>query len=239
MPSTGTISCFSPPSGPGVRLDAGVRSGSEVSGQFDSLLAKLVVTGRDRTEALERARRALAEFEISGVRTTLPFLRAVLVDPAFTGEGPDGFAVHTGWIEEEYRPDPAAPQADDDGDDDRVRIRIGNRWLTVALPALGRGGDGPLAQVREQARERLQEAEPGGSGVISAPMQGTVVQVAVADGDQVEAGELLVVIEAMKMENPVRATQAGRVEGLILRVGETVAQGEVLGHVAAPAETTG
>jgi acetyl-CoA/propionyl-CoA carboxylase biotin carboxyl carrier protein len=141
--------------------------------------------------------------------------------------------VHTGWIEEEYQPDPgAADDQEESGEDlSRVRIQIGNRWLTVSLPVLEQTVDGPLGQVREQARERLRDAGPAGNGVISAPMQGTVVRLAVSDGDEVEAGEILVVIEAMKMENPVRATQAGRVEGLALSVGDTVAQGEVLGQV--------
>ncbi|MEP6816801.1 MAG: biotin carboxylase N-terminal domain-containing protein [Marmoricola sp.] len=231
-PSTGTITRFRPPGGPGVRLDSGVVAGSEVSAQFDSLLAKLVITGQDRTQAIERARRALGEFEITGVRTTLPFLRAVVSDPAFVGDG-DGFAVHTGWIENEYQPATTESEDFEDVAEGRVKVRIGNRWLQVVLPSLEAATGGPLTQVREQARERLQQAEPGGSGDICAPMQGTVTEVAVAEGDQVEAGQVLVVIEAMKMENPLRAAHAGRVEGLRVSTGDTVAQGDVLGHVLA------
>jgi acetyl-CoA/propionyl-CoA/long-chain acyl-CoA carboxylase, biotin carboxylase, biotin carboxyl carrier protein len=231
LPSTGTITRFVAPSGPGVRLDSGVVVGSEVSGGFDSLLAKLVVTGRDRTEAIERARRALHEFEIEGVHTTLPFHRGVVLDPAFVGDGPDGFSVHTRWIEQSCTTGtPAASAPDDAGG--RVKVRIGNRWMDVALPALARATEGPMARIRDEARERLEQAAPGGNGDISAPMQGTVTRVAVAEGEEVEDGQVLVVIEAMKMENPVRATARGRVEGLRATVGDTVAQGDLLGRVA-------
>jgi acetyl-CoA/propionyl-CoA carboxylase, biotin carboxylase, biotin carboxyl carrier protein len=231
LPSTGTITRFVAPSGPGVRLDSGVVVGSEVSGGFDSLLAKLVVTGRDRTEAIERARRALHEFEIEGVRTTLPFHRQVVLDPAFVGDGPDGFGVHTRWIERSYAAGtPAESEPDEAGG--RVKVRIGNRWMDVALPALDRATEGPMARIRREARERLEQAAPGGNGDISAPMQGTVTRVAVTEGEEVEDGQVLVVIEAMKMENPVRATAPGRVEGLRATVGDTVAQGDLLGRVA-------
>ncbi len=238
LPSTGTITRFAAPGGPGVRLDAGVESGSVVSGAFDSLLAKLVVTGRDRTEALERARRALRETTIEGVATTLSFHRRVVDDPAFAGSAPEDFAVHTRWIEQEHAGDAARPQADADQDVSRGRVKvwIGNRWMQVALPALADAHDGPLAGVREAARERLEEAAhevaPGGDGAIRAPMQGTVTQVGVADGDDVDAGQLLVVIEAMKMENPVRAALAGRVGDLVVAVGDSVSQGQLLGTVA-------
>jgi len=231
LPSTGTITRFVSPSGPGIRLDSGVVVGSEVSGRFDSLLAKLIVTGRDRREVIERARRALHEFEIEGVRTTLPFHRAVVTDPAFVGDGPDGFTVHTGWIEQSYVPDQRGSDSSDD-DGGVVRLRIGNRWMDVAVPAFAHAIEGPMARIRRQARERLEQATPGGNGDISAPMQGTVTQVAVVEGDEVEAGQLLVVIEAMKMENPVRAKADGRVEGLRIAVGATVAQGVLLGRVA-------
>ena len=231
LPSTGTITSFVAPSGPGVRLDAGVAVGSEVTGRFDSLLAKLVVVGRDRAQAIERARRALRELEIEGVRTTLPFHRAVVVDPAFVGDGPDGFTVHTSWIEQSYVADETAASCEEP--DDLVKVWIGNRWMRVAVPALAQAQatDGPMARVRDEARELLQQAAPTASGDLIAPMQGTVTRVAVTDGDEVEPDQLLVVIEAMKMENPVRATSAGRVEGLRITVGDTVAQGELLGRV--------
>ena len=204
-----------------------------IGGEFDSLLAKLVVTGRDRLQAIERARRALAEFDVAGVRTTLPFLRAVLTEPAFTADGPDGFAVYTSWIEQDYRPAAAAAGAADPGDRDdaRVAVRVGRRWLDVDVPGLTQAREGPLAQARQQARERLERAGQQLGDLISAPMQGTVMQLAVDEGEEVTAGQLLAVIEAMKMENPLRAPHPGRVTGLHVRVGDTVAQGTVICRV--------
>jgi acetyl-CoA/propionyl-CoA carboxylase, biotin carboxylase, biotin carboxyl carrier protein len=236
-PATGRITRFRPPAGPGIRVDAGVEDGSVVGGQFDSLLAKVIVTGRDRPQAIERARRALREFDIAGVRTTVPFLRAVLAEPAFTAEGPGGFAVHTRWIEQDYLPAAAVPPegdtaADNEAGDEAVMVRVGSRWLPVAVPGLARARAGPLAQAREQAREQRQRAAPGADGVISAPMQGTVVRVMVTEGENVAAGQVLAVVEAMKMENPVRAPHAGQVTGLRARAGETVAQGTALCRVA-------
>jgi acetyl-CoA/propionyl-CoA carboxylase biotin carboxyl carrier protein len=232
-PSTGTITRFRAPSGPGIRLDSGVEAGGVVGGQFDSLLAKLIVTGRDRPQAIERARRALAEFDVAGVQTTLPFLRAVLTEPAFTAEGPDGFTVHTSWIEQDYLPAAGAVGSPDPGDldDERVAVQVGSRWLAVAVPGLAQASEGPLVLAREQALERLERAGQQAGDVISAPMQGTVMRVAVADGDQVDVGQLLVVVEAMKMENPLRAPHRGQVTGLSVQVGDTVAQGTVLCRV--------
>jgi acetyl-CoA/propionyl-CoA carboxylase biotin carboxyl carrier protein len=233
VPSTGTITGLRVPSGPGIRLDSGVDTGTRVGGQFDSLLAKLIVTGRDRRQALERARRALAEFEIDGVQTTLPFFRAVLAEPAFTAEGPDGFAVHTRWIEQDYQPgpatDPGGPVAE--SAETGVPVRIGRRWLIADVPGLAQAREGPLARAREQARERRERAEQAAGDVIGAPMQGTVLRVAVADGDEVTAGQELIVVEAMKMENPLRAPHPGRVTDLHAAVGDTVAQGTVLCRV--------
>jgi acetyl-CoA/propionyl-CoA carboxylase biotin carboxyl carrier protein len=248
-PSTGTITRFRAPGGPGIRLDSGVEAGDVIGGQFDSLLAKLIVTGRDRRQAIERARRALAEFDVAGVRTTLPFLRAVLAEPAFTAEGPDGFAVHTGWIEQEYLPtsslEPASPQPSEHGPsehgpgepgDERVPVRVGNRWLMADVPGLAQAREGPLALARQQARERRERAGQQAGDAISAPMQGTVMRVAVAEGDEVAAGQLLAVVEAMKMENPLRAPHPGRVTSLRVRAGDTVAQGALLCRVTPPGE---
>jgi acetyl-CoA/propionyl-CoA carboxylase, biotin carboxylase, biotin carboxyl carrier protein len=197
------------------------------------------VTGRDRVQAVERARRALAEFEVTGVRTTLPFLRAVLAEPAFTAEDPAGFTVHTRWIEQEFNP--ACLEGSGDHADDRVPVRIGGRWLTVAVPGLAQARKGPLARALEQARKQRKRTEQAAGDVIAAPMQGTVVRVAVADGDEVAVGQVLVVVEAMKMENPLRAPHPGRVSGLHATPGDTVAQGAMLCRVvpadaAAPAD---
>ena len=244
-PSTGTITRFRAPSGPGIRLNAGVEAGRVIGGQFDSLLAKLVVTGRDRLQAIERARRALAEFDVAGVRTTLPFLRAVLTEPAFTADGVDGFAVHTSWIEHDYRPAADAAGLADPGDPDhaRVAVRVGRRWLEADVPGLTQAREGPLVLARQQARERLERAGQQAGDVISAPMQGTVMRLAVGEGAEVTAGQLLAVIEAMKMENPLRAPHQGRVTGLRVSVGDTVAQGTVLCRItgadaAGPGEAT-
>jgi len=231
-PSAGQLTRFRPPAGPGIRVDSGVEDGSVIGGQFDSLLAKLIVTGRDRPQAIERARRALREFDIAGVRTTLPFLRAVLAEPAFTAEGPGGFAVHTRWIEEDYRP---AAAASGDAGDEPVMIKVGSRWLPVALPGLVQAREGALTLAREQARERRQRAGQASGDVISAPMQGTVVRITVAEGQDVTAGQVLAVVEAMKMENPVRSPHAGQVTGLRVAAGDTVARGAVLCRVAADA----
>jgi len=234
-PSTGTITRFRPPGGPGVRVDSGVEAGSVIGGQFDSLLAKVIVTGRDRPQALERARRALGEFDLAGVRTTLPFLRQVLTEPAFTAEGPAGFAVHTRWIEQDYLP--AAPAGAEEPDTERVAVRVGRRWLSVDVPGLAQAREGPLVLAREQARDRLERAGQAAGDAVRAPMQGTVIRVEVADGDEVAAGQLLVVVEAMKMENPLRAPHPGRVTGLHVSVGDTVAQGATLCQVT-PGQVT-
>jgi len=234
-PSTGTITRFRPPGGPGVRVDSGVEAGSVIGGQFDSLLAKVIVTGRDRPQALERARRALGEFDVAGVRTTLPFLRQVLTEPAFTAEGPAGFAVHTRWIEQDYLP--AAPAGAEEPDTERVAVRVGRRWLSVDVPGLAQAREGPLVLAREQARDRLERAGQAAGDAVRAPMQGTVIRVEVAAGDEVAAGQLLVVVEAMKMENPLRAPHPGRVTGLHVSVGDTVAQGATLCQVT-PGQVT-
>ncbi|HEY0715984.1 MAG TPA: biotin carboxylase N-terminal domain-containing protein [Streptosporangiaceae bacterium] len=231
IPSTGVITGWQVPGGPGVRLDSGVEVGTEVSGQFDSLLAKLIVTGRDRRQALERARRALAEFEVTGVQTTLPFFRDVLAEPAFTAAGPAGFAVHTRWIEQEYSPAPAAAGPEPPDGDPAVPVRIGRRWLSADVPGLVQAREGPLAQARQQARDRRERAGQAAGDGISAPMQCTVLRVAVSDGDEVTAGQVVIVVEAMKMENPLRAPHAGRVTGLATAAGDTVAQGTVLCRV--------
>jgi acetyl-CoA/propionyl-CoA carboxylase biotin carboxyl carrier protein len=149
----------------------------------------------------------------------------VLAEPAFTAEGPGGFAVHTTWIEQDYRPAPAA------SGDEPVMIKVGGRWLPVAVPGLAQAREGPLVLARQQARERRPRAGQAAGDLISAPMQGTVVRVMVTEGETVTAGQVLAVVETMKMENPVRAPHAGQVAGLRAVAGETIAQGAPLCRV--------
>lgn len=252
LPAPGTVARFEPPAGPGVRLDSGVVAGTEVSGAFDSLLAKLIVTGADRRQALERSRRALEEFRIDGMATALPFHRAVVTDPAFTAINPDGsageFTVHTRWIETEFtqqlapfEPDAAARPDDPAESDGRQRIlaEVNGKRVEVRLPAelavSGRATSADRGR-RRSARRRAGGAAAGG-GTVTAPMQGTVVKVAVEPGAAVQAGDLLAVIEAMKMENPVTATISGTVSSVEVAVGTSVGSGEVVARIEPAAET--
>ncbi|KAA2251223.1 acetyl/propionyl/methylcrotonyl-CoA carboxylase subunit alpha [Solihabitans fulvus] len=235
LPAPGTVTTFAIPSGPGVRVDAGVESGSVIGGQFDSLLAKLIVTGETREQALERARRALDELVVEGMATVLPFHRAIVRDPAFTAE--DGFAVHTRWIETEFDntipPFAGAAEAGEDEPRQTVVVEVGGRRLEVSLPGdLAVGGGARSGGAAAKAAPRRRTGGKGGAAVsgdaVTAPMQGTIVKVAVEDGQQVAVGDLVVVLEAMKMENPVTAHKAGTVTGLAAAAGSTVSQGTVL-----------
>src|SRR3954470_7038010 len=240
LPQPGVVTRWEPPGGPGVRLDSGVVEGSVVGGAFDSMLAKLVVTGRTRVEALERARRALAEFEVEGMPTVLPFHRAVVCDPAFAPEDPgQPFGVHTRWIETEFAntiepwqgtPGPAPEPAERE----RIVVEVGGKRLEVSLPA----GFGAAAGARTPAarsapkRSASRAAKSAGSGdALTSPMQGTIVKVAVEEGQTVAAGDLVVVLEAMKMEQPLTAHKAGTVTGLAAQVGQTVTNGAVIAEI--------
>jgi len=238
LPAPGTLTRFDVPAGPGVRMDAGVQAGSVIGGQFDSMLGKLIVTGADRTQALQRSRRALAELRIEGMATVLPFHRLVVGDPAFVGDE-TGFAVHTRWIETEWdntvEPFTGAPSPPEDDATPRhnVVVEVGGRRLEVSLPGdLTLGGSN--GAVKPKARKR---SVAGGAAAVSgdavvAPMQGTVVTVAVSEGQTVAAGELIAVLEAMKMENPVTAHKDGTVTGLSVQPGAPVSQGAVLCELA-------
>jgi acetyl-CoA/propionyl-CoA carboxylase biotin carboxyl carrier protein len=235
LPAPGTVTKFVAPSGPGVRVDSGVESGSVIGGQFDSMLAKLIVTGSDRNNALERSRRALAEMVVEGMATVLPFDRVIVDDPAFIGDE-NGFSVHTRWIETEFdnKIEPfVAPDVETAEEEPRqnVVVEVGGRRLEVSLPggfALEGGGGGGTA-VKAKPRKRAGGGKAAVSGdAVTAPMQGTIVKVAVEEGQTVEAGELIVVLEAMKMENPVTAHKAGTVTGLSVEVGAAVTQGTQL-----------
>jgi acetyl-CoA/propionyl-CoA carboxylase biotin carboxyl carrier protein len=234
LPAPGTVTKFVAPSGPGVRVDSGVESGSVIGGQFDSMLAKLIVTGSDRDNALERSRRALDEMVVEGMATVLPFDRVIVNDPAFIGDE-NGFSVHTRWIETEFdnKIEPfVAPDVETPEEEPRqnVVVEVGGRRLEVSLPggfALEGGGGGTAVKAKPRKRAGGGKAAVSGDAV-TAPMQGTIVKVAVEEGQTVEAGELIVVLEAMKMENPVTAHKAGTVTGLSVEVGAAVTQGTQL-----------
>jgi acetyl-CoA/propionyl-CoA carboxylase biotin carboxyl carrier protein len=237
LPQPGTVSVFRAPSGPGVRLDSGLVAGDTVAGAFDSMLAKLIITGADRQQALERARRALDEFVIEGMPTVLPFDRAVVRDEAFAPSDPQQpFSVHTRWIETEFdnQIPPYAGELASAGasaERERVVVEVGGKRLEVVLPSgLGVGSartNGSRAAAPRRSTSSKSHAAAGGNA-LTAPMQGTIVKIAVEEGQQVEAGDLVVVLEAMKMEQPITAHKAGTVTGLAAEVGQTVTNGAVL-----------
>ena len=221
LPAPGRITQWNLPTGPGVRVDAGFKNGDTIGGNFDSLLAKLIVTGATRKEAIERARRALAEFEVAGLATAIPFHRAILQDPSFTEE----FRVYTSYIENEFKNEiPAfAPTVTP------ITTRVAAENLVVEV-------SGKRFEVKLHTpepvvkRHRAKESKIGGaSGTgLTSPMQGTVVKVAVTAGQQVVAGDLIIVLEAMKMEQPLIAHKSGTIANLTTAIGETVASGAVL-----------
>ena len=232
MPSPGPVHRFDAPSGPGVRVETGVRSGDVVSGAFDSMLAKLVVTGATRQEALERSRRALAEFRIDGLPTVLPFHRVVVEDPAFAPADPEEpFSVHTRWIETEYTgeitPAPLPAQPDEPEDREAVVVEVDGRRVEISLPASLRAPQQAVRQRRKRQHRAAGESAASG-GTVTAPMQGTIVKVQVEEGQTVADGDLLVVLEAMKMEQPITAHRSGVVTGLSAEVGATVSAGASL-----------
>ena len=234
LPAPGVLTTWVAPSGPGVRVDAGFRQGDVIGGNFDSLLAKLIVTGRDREEALERSRRALAEFQIDGIATALTFHRVVVSDPAFAPADGKPFTVHTRWIETEFDNTipPYAGTVDataDPAERETVVVEVDGKRLEVTLPSGLSARSTGSARSKPTARKRGAGASGGASGdSLTAPMQGTIVKVAVEEGQQVAAGDLIVVLEAMKMEQPLNAHKAGTITGLDATVGATVPTGTVL-----------
>ena len=236
LPAPGTITSLREPSGPGVRVDSGYEQGESVPQSFDSLLAKLIVTGATRRQALERARRALADYVVEGMPTAIPFHRAVVVDPAFATDDDTPFTVHTRWIETEFQNTIeayAAPatEATEAEPRERVTVEVGGRRLEVMLPAglAGVGGAPAGGAARAPKRKSGQKAGAAASGdALTSPMQGTIVKLAVENGQVVAAGDLVVVLEAMKMEQPLTAHKAGTVTELSAEVGATVASGAVL-----------
>lgn len=241
MPAPGTLTAWNPPQGPGVRVDGGYENGQTIPGSFDSLIAKLIVTGKDRTQAIERSRRALAEFEVDGMPTAITFHEVIVNDPAWvaasnpTGEG--SFDVYTTWIETDFNntitPYGGAPGQPDEeaGERQKVVVEVGGKRLEVVIPAgLGGLAAGPAAGgAKKPKRAGGKKAGAAASGdSVTSPMQGTIVKVVVEEGQEVAEGDAVVVIEAMKMEQPLKAHKAGTVTGLKAEVGATVGNGEVI-----------
>ncbi|WP_293785432.1 biotin carboxylase N-terminal domain-containing protein [uncultured Aeromicrobium sp.] len=234
LPAPGTLTAWEPPSGPGVRVDSGYVAGETIPGSFDSLVAKLIVTGATREQAIERSRRALDEFVVDGMPTVIPFHKSVLRDPAYTAEN-GSFDVYTTWIETDYdnQLEPyTGPAADPDeaAERERVVVEVGGKRVEVVLPA----GLGSVA-VGGGGRQKRAKRKGGGSSAaavsgdaLTSPMQGTVVKLAVEDGQEVAEGDLILVIEAMKMEQPITAHKAGTVTSLTAEVGATLGAGAVI-----------
>ena len=230
MPAPGTIVKYSEPAGPGVRVDSGVVQGSVIGGQFDSMLAKLIVWGPDRETALRRSARALSEYKIEGLPTVIPFDQAIVADPAFTAEE-GNFGVYTKWIEEEWDNQlPAHDESTDaeaaDAEPSQVHtVEIDGRRIEVALPA----SFGATGTPRKKKKRKASGAKAAVSGdAVTSPMQGTVIKVNVEEGQEVAEGDVLLVLEAMKMENPVKAHKTGTVTGLAVEAGAATTKGSVL-----------
>lgn len=239
MPAPGTIEKLTVPTGPGVRWDSGFVAGDVIGGNFDSMLAKLIVTGANREQALQRARRALAELTIEGMPTVIPFHRVVLDDPAFAPAEGGEFKVHTRWIETEFNNTipmySGAPGSVDSDEDERttVVVEVNGKRLEVSLPDLSGGAKHtakPAASKTRKSRS-ARGAAKGGGDELTSPMQGTIVKVAASDGDTVAEGDLILVLEAMKMEQPITAHKAGKVSGLSAKAGDTVTSGAVLATI--------
>ena len=237
MPAPGTLSTLRFPSGPGVRVDSGVVEGETVSGSFDSMIAKLIVTGADRDQALARSRRALAELEIEGMATVVPFDRAIVSDPAFAPADGQPFAVHTRWIETEFVNDleafAGAPGSGSEAEERQtVVVEVSGKRLEVVLPATVLGSGKPAAApAAKNRRERGRGAAKASGDDLTSPMQGTVVKLAVKNGAKVSEGDTVVVIEAMKMEQPLKAHKDGTVSGLDVSPGDTVSAGTTLATI--------
>ena len=240
LPAPGKITKLNLPSGPGVRVDSGVVEGDSISGAFDSMIAKLIVTGATRTQAIERARRALREFEVEGIPTVIPFHRAVLETEAFTVHKP--FSIYTQWIESEFAgtlaelaPAPAAdaPESDPEPATERVVVEVGGKRLEVVIPAgLGIGGgrsrNGAAARKPSRRKSGGTGASASNSDSLTSPMQGTIVKIAVAEGAEVAEGDLVVVLEAMKMEQPLLAHRSGRISAFSAQIGASVSAGTAI-----------
>jgi acetyl-CoA/propionyl-CoA carboxylase biotin carboxyl carrier protein len=231
MPAPGTLTRWHAPAGPGVRVDGGYDQGETVPGSFDSLVAKLIVSGRDRTQALERSRRALDEFVVEGMPTVIPFHRVVVDDPAYVGDG-ETFGVYTSWIETEFDNQIPAYTGESEAleaeERQTVTVEVGGRRLEVVLPAGFAAGAAATGAQKKPKRERKKAGAAASGDSVTSPMQGTIVKVAVEEGQEVAEGDVIVVLEAMKMEQPLKAHKTGTVTGLQAEVGVTVTNGAVI-----------
>ena len=248
LPAPGTVTAMTVPAGPGVRWDAGIVAGDTVAGAFDSMIAKLIITGNTRQQALQRARRALAELSIEGMPTVIAFHRAVVTDPAFAPTNPNTpFTVHTRWIETEFDntiTPYTGPGTDTPEPDPRhtITVEVGGKRLEVTLPTtLTPGTTGPTGAAQRKKAPRRSTSTGTGTATsgdtLTAPMQGTIVKVAVQDGQTVEAGDLVIVLEAMKMEQPITAHKSGTITNLTATVGATVTNGAPLATITDPDHT--
>ncbi|HVX08532.1 acetyl/propionyl/methylcrotonyl-CoA carboxylase subunit alpha [Humibacter sp.] len=235
LPAPGPVHVFKPSSGPGVRVDSGVQSGDVISGAFDSLLAKLIVTGASREEALERSRRALDEFEVAGLPTVLPFHRAIVRDPAFAPQDGHPFSVYTRWIETEFAGDlePWSGETAEQPEPEprhTVVVEVGGKRVEVSLPTklIAAGSGTPSAGHAPKRRTASHAVATATGDSVTAPMQATVVKLAVGEGDQVVKGDLILVLEAMKMEQPLTAHKDGTIADVNAHVGATVSSGHLL-----------
>ncbi len=240
FPAPGTVTKLSVPSGPGVRWDSGVVEGDTIAGAFDSMIAKLIVTGSTRDEALARSRRSLDELVIDGMPTVTPFHRAVVSDPAFAPADGAPFTVHTRWIETEFDNqippyDGATADAEAPAPRQNVVLEIGGKRVEVSLPGdlqLGGGGGAAAGPKKAPKRSRSGGGAAAASGdSVTAPMQGTIVKIAVEEGATVAGGDTIVVLEAMKMEQPITAHKDGVITGLKAELGATVTSGAVLAEI--------
>ncbi|MFN8137240.1 MAG: biotin carboxylase N-terminal domain-containing protein [Propionicimonas sp.] len=233
MPAPGTLTAWQPPTGPGVRVDSGYLAGMAVPGSFDSLVAKIIVTGADRAQAIARSRRALAETVLDGMPSVIPFHKAVLTDPAFVAAD-GGFGVHTRWIETEFstRLEPYTGSMGETPatESSTFVVEVDGRRLEVRLPAALAAPAAKAAAPKRPVKRSTggARAKSPSSNELTAPMQGTIVKVSVVEGDEVTEGDLVVVLEAMKMEQPITAHRSGVVANLAAAVGESVSSGQVL-----------
>ena len=248
MPAPGTLSTFRLPAGPGVRVDTGVEEGETISGAFDSMIAKVIVTGATREQALQRSRRALAEMQVEGMPTVLPFHRAVVSDPAFAPQDGTDFTVHTRWIETDFQNTlepyqggiPATPDAPTAEERRTMTVEVNGKRVEVTIPAIFGAISTSVTNTAKQAgrrrggrgRSRGGAAAAAANGdTLTSPMQGTIVKVAASVGDTVAEGDLIVVLEAMKMEQPLTAHKSGTLTELNAEAGATVTAGAAIATI--------